>query len=528
MAVAVKNPTPVGSARPFNRLPVVSLVGVAYLVACLGIIFSLIPLGWRELITALHGNADSYAAGFGLGVLMLAATIGVCILGGRLLGADQPAGARAGILIGFVGLLLSLLLTRWGSGYTEHFADGKFFGPNSETVGIILTLVIAALCIGSVLLYLFNFNVEQFAKEAKPAPEKSLTQRIMIGCLSAAVAGFVGFLFVTYGPGFEGLQKEFYQFLSVFLMLLAGLVALLVYTCPAAHRHMIEIENQGWLSARSYKPLQGVRVRRATIIGLLLMVAAGIYSMMNHNLLSAQEWKLIVPFTQKFTLLDDGDLGSVLDKDFPGRVKDKPLVVDHATWLALVEKTDARKYKMIAGNQPYITKFHENDIVTAKEYASEIQRLKDPITGVVSKEKRDGQQEQYPPDEEIIPVNTVQLPSHVDENRALTLLPNVKYTVGLLLLPMIALWLAWRVINLPAFADFLIATEAEMNKVSWTTKKRLYQDTIVVLVTVLMMAAFLFTVDMIWSQLLSWKQIGVIVSKPDDGAANKHSEEKPW
>ena len=32
--------------------------------------------------------------------------------------------------------------------------------------------------------------------------------------------------------------------------------------------------------------------------------------------------------------------------------------------------------------------------------------------------------------------------------------------------------------------DFLIATEAEMNKVSWTTRKRLVKDTIVVLVTV--------------------------------------------
>ena len=29
------------------------------------------------------------------------------------------------------------------------------------------------------------------------------------------------------------------------------------------------------------------------------------------------------------------------------------------------------------------------------------------------------------------------------------------------------LWLGYRIVNVPQFADFLIAVEAEMNKVSW-------------------------------------------------------------
>src|SRR5439155_21884504 len=70
-------------------------------------------------------------------------------------------------------------------------------------------------------------------------------------------------------------------------------------------------------------------------------------------------------------------------------------------------------------------------------------------------------------------------------------------------------WFAWRVVNWPGFADFLIATEAEMNKVSWTTRKRLVQDTIVVLVTVFLLTAFLFVVDIIWIKVLSnpWFQV---------------------
>src|SRR5262249_27245960 len=58
---------------------------------------------------------------------------------------------------------------------------------------------------------------------------------------------------------------------------------------------------------------------------------------------------------------------------------------------------------------------------------------------------------------------------------SITLLPSIQFTVPLLLI-LGALWLSWRAVNMPAFADFLIATEAEMNKVSWTTQKKLVQD----------------------------------------------------
>jgi preprotein translocase SecE subunit len=64
------------------------------------------------------------------------------------------------------------------------------------------------------------------------------------------------------------------------------------------------------------------------------------------------------------------------------------------------------------------------------------------------------------------------------------------------------IWFAWRLVNVPSFADFLIATEAEMNKVSWTTRKRLIQDTIVVLVTVFLLTMYLFVVDILWIRIL--------------------------
>jgi preprotein translocase subunit SecE len=63
-------------------------------------------------------------------------------------------------------------------------------------------------------------------------------------------------------------------------------------------------------------------------------------------------------------------------------------------------------------------------------------------------------------------------------------------------------WFIFRLVQYPPFVEFLIATEAEMNKVSWTSKDDLYRATTVVLVTVVLMAVFLFGVDWVWSTLL--------------------------
>jgi preprotein translocase subunit SecE len=69
-------------------------------------------------------------------------------------------------------------------------------------------------------------------------------------------------------------------------------------------------------------------------------------------------------------------------------------------------------------------------------------------------------------------------------------------------------WLIFRLVQYPPFVEFLIATEAEMNKVSWTSRDDLYRATSVVLTTVLLMAVFLFGVDWVWSNLL--QLIGVL------------------
>ena len=74
--------------------------------------------------------------------------------------------------------------------------------------------------------------------------------------------------------------------------------------------------------------------------------------------------------------------------------------------------------------------------------------------------------------------------------------------------PLVLGWVIFRIVHFPPFAEFLIATEAEMNKVSWTSKEDLYRSTMVVLTTVLLMAVFLFVVDWLWLFIL--RNIGVL------------------
>ena len=69
-------------------------------------------------------------------------------------------------------------------------------------------------------------------------------------------------------------------------------------------------------------------------------------------------------------------------------------------------------------------------------------------------------------------------------------------------------WIIFRIVHFPPFAEFLIATEAEMNKVSWTNKDDLIRATTVVLMTVVLMAVFLFVVDRLWTLIL--QMIGVL------------------
>jgi len=58
-------------------------------------------------------------------------------------------------------------------------------------------------------------------------------------------------------------------------------------------------------------------------------------------------------------------------------------------------------------------------------------------------------------------------------------------------LSVLVLWL----VNKPSVADFMIAAEGEMKKVSWSSRKEIVVSTVVVIVVVVLMAALLGATD---------------------------------
>lgn len=156
------------------------------------------------------------------------------------------------------------------------------------------------------------------------------------------------------------------------------------------------LEEQGLVGFNNYKPAQGQRMRRYTLIGFLILTLSGVYSLVTHNMLVGP-WTLDIPF----------------------------------------------------------------------------------------------------------------LPT---ASRTLVVLQDLSIA-GPILLGAAAFFISWRLVNMHSFADFLIATEAEMKKVAWSSRKRLFQDTVVVLTTVFLMTMFFLFVDFFWSWLLSQKYIGVLPSQ---------------
>lgn len=68
-------------------------------------------------------------------------------------------------------------------------------------------------------------------------------------------------------------------------------------------------------------------------------------------------------------------------------------------------------------------------------------------------------------------------------------------------------WIAYRVVNYPQFADFLIAVEAEMAKVSWPTRTELIRSSIVVIIVIFALAVVLFGYDIFWNWFFTKLQI---------------------
>ncbi|RLT22754.1 MAG: preprotein translocase subunit SecE [Planctomycetota bacterium] len=65
-------------------------------------------------------------------------------------------------------------------------------------------------------------------------------------------------------------------------------------------------------------------------------------------------------------------------------------------------------------------------------------------------------------------------------------------------------WVAFRLVNYPRFADFLVSVESELEKVTWPGRQEVLQATVVVLCTMFFLGLFLFLIDLVWTWLFSF------------------------
>jgi preprotein translocase SecE subunit len=305
----------------------------------------------------------------------------------------KPVSLPIASLIGAVYVLAALAVVLYAVPAVWKDFVAPAFGASTMPSGALRFVVQLAAFFGLVWFGL---------KLAGAAPPKGVRGGVFL-MIAAAVAIFL--LARAFAVGIEGTAGQAVgAAVGLGLVFLAGRF----FTGRAGERWMVGLEEQGWFSFAPYKRSLGVRVRRLTILGILLVGASGVYTLIFQGVLP-EEWRLSMP----------GDLGPV------------------------------------------------------------------------------------------------------------TVLTDAKLLIPVVLI-LATLWVAFRAVNVPDFAEFLIATEAEMNKVSWSTRKRLMQDTVVVLVTTLIMTLFLLVVDLFWGWLLSRQTVGVLpgrVTTPEKGA---HVKESKW
>ncbi len=67
-------------------------------------------------------------------------------------------------------------------------------------------------------------------------------------------------------------------------------------------------------------------------------------------------------------------------------------------------------------------------------------------------------------------------------------------------LSLLIFWL----VNKPSVADFMVAAEGEMKKVSWSSRKEIAVSTFIVIVVVILMAVLLGITDLVFQVFFGW------------------------
>lgn len=304
--------------------------------------------------------------------------------------------------------------------------------------------------------------------------------------------------------GSAGSQKAF--LVSTVVVVVATIVTRILFGKFLTRPGVAALDEQGWASLTSYKRVQGQRVRRLTMITLIVAAVTGAMSLLNAGF--GSRWISDLPLTGKIEITDPQ--GARFDNP-PLKAGDK-LSRDQYKALLL----DYGNKVLVGGEAVTVTidgtekTFRPGELIS-KEVAAKAQNaLRDA--------RRDGDIQDLKTSE------IVQPESKKIEQLGLMLLPGGQLKV--VALSLLGFFLVWRLVNVPSFADFLIATDSEMSKVSWPPLKKLWRDTIVVVAGMFLMGGMIMAIDWVWRGVLTSISVLQFPATTDD--KNRSEDLKPW
>ncbi|NBY03088.1 MAG: preprotein translocase subunit SecE [Planctomycetes bacterium] len=288
---------------------------------------------------------------------------------------------------------------------------------------------------------------------------------------------------------------------------LAAIGSFILFFRPDNLKLFTRIEEQGWFSRESFKQNQGSKIRRGTIICLLILFGTGIMVLVRNDTLArnGSNWKIEIPYTGKVKINPDKTADALSLLQAEGYNPENQLLVSREAYRKANSAIDPNlfvKIGLLTGD----SKYKIGEIVSKDAFQEESREL-------LKNDRKPA---------ESIPLKSAE---GTVIYKSLILLPGIQFS-GPILLIILSVWISWKVVNIPVFADFLIATEAEMNKVSWTTNKKLFHDTIVVLTTLVLMSLFLFVMDQFWRIFLT--KAGVLRFGQDSVQKNTSVDLKKW
>ncbi len=294
--------------------------------------------------------------------------------------------------------------------------------------------------------------------------------------------------------------------ISAVLVVVATIATRLFVSRFLTRPAVADLEDQGWTSMGSYKRVQGQRVRRLTMITLIVTAVTGAMTLINAGY--GSRWFAEVPYTGKVEIVDPQN----------GRYTNPPLRQGDRFSREEFQRlqSDLRNKVLVGGEAVTATvggaeaTYRPGDLIP-RELATQVRNA-------LREGRREGDSQDLSTTDVVLPET-----KKVDQLGLMILPGNQLKVVALSLL---GFFLVWRLVNVPSFADFLIATDSEMSKVSWPPFKKLWRDTLVVVAGMFLMGGMIMAIDWVWRGVLTSISVLQFPSTPDD--KNRSEDLKPW